>query len=76
MSELNKVIEQIRSVRHETLDHMLGHFTASGRFKGLAAATREDYACCRLALQGYKTKLGCGFAELDRTKINTPPIQK
>lgn len=76
MSELNKAIEQIRGVRHETLDHMLGHFAESGRFKGLAAATREDYAYCRLALQRYKTKLGCSFAELNRTRINTPLVQK
>lgn len=76
MSELNKAIEQIRGVRHDTLDHMLGHFTESGRFKGLAAATQEDYAYCRIALQRYKTKLGCSFAELDRAKISTPLIQK
>lgn len=76
MSDLNKAIEQMRGVRHDTLDHMLGHFAESGRFKGLAAATREDYAYCRLALQRYRTKLGCCFAELDRTKINTPLVQK
>lgn len=76
MSELNKAIEQLRGVRHETLDHMLGHFAESGRYKELASATRDDYAYCRLALQRYKTKLGCSFAELDRTKITTPLIQK
>ena len=76
MSELNKAVEQLRGVRHETLDHMLGQFAESGRFKGLAAATREDYGYCRLALQRHKTKLGCSFAELDRAKISTPLIQK
>lgn len=76
MSDLNKAIERINGVRHETLDHMLGQFAKSGRFKGLAAATQEDYAYCRLALQRQGTTLGRSFAELDRARISTPLIQK
>lgn len=76
MSELNKTIEQLHGVRHDSLDHMLGLFAASDKFKGLAAATQEDYAYCRRALQRHKTKLGCSFAELDRAKISTPLVQK
>ena len=76
MSKLNEVIEQSRGVRHAALDHMLGRFAESNKFKGLAAATQEDYAYCRLALQRHKTRLGCSFAELERAKIGTPLVQK
>jgi len=75
LSELHRIIELSRGLDTATLDFMLGKFAESAKYKGLAKATQDDYGYCRLALQRHKTKLGCSFAELIRSKITTPIIQ-
>lgn len=77
MSELHQAMESVRGVKVDTLDYMLGKFEESAQFKHeIGAATREDYRYCRLALQRHPTKLGCSFADLRRSMIAPPLIQR
>lgn len=76
LSDLHKAMELAQGADASTLDYMLGKFAGSAKYKQLAQTTRDDYGYCRLALQRHKTKLGCSFAELRRSAITTPLIQR
>lgn len=76
LSDLHREMELVRGIDKRTLDWLLGEFEASLDYRQLAAATRDDYAYCRGVLQARPTKLGVPFAQLERSRITPPLIQR
>jgi len=76
LSDLHKAMELAQGADSSTLDYMLGKFEESAKFRQLSQATQDDYRYCRLTLQRHPTKLGCSFAQLRRSAITTPLIQR
>jgi hypothetical protein len=76
LSELHQSMEALRGVDRDSLDYMLAQFHASLQFRQLAKATQDDYGYCRLALDGFQTKLGVSVTGLRRAGITTPFLQR
>lgn len=76
LSDLHAAMETLHGVDRGSLDYMLGKFEASAQFRALAEGTQDDYRYCRGVLQGFKTKLGIPFADLRRSAITPPAVQR
>jgi hypothetical protein len=76
LSDLHAAMETLSGVDRGSLDYMLGRFETSAQFTELAAGTQDDYRYCRRVLQGFETKVGVPFAELRRSGITPPVVQR
>lgn len=76
LSDLHAALEMLHGVDRGSLDYMLGRFEASPQFAALAEGTRDDYEYCRRVVQGFDTKIGIKFADLRRSAITPPAIQR
>lgn len=76
LSDLHAAMEALHGVNRGSLDYMLGRFEASLQFAALAEGTQDDYKYCRRVLQGFETKIGVKFADLRRSAITPPAIQR
>lgn len=76
LSDLHAAMETLHGVDRGSLDYMLGRFEASQQFAELAEGTRDDYKYCRRVVQGFETKIGVKFADLRRSAITPPAIQR
>lgn len=76
LSDLHAAMETLHGVDRGSLDYMLGRFEASAQFTALAKGTQDDYRYCRKAVQDFETKIGVKFADLRRSAITPPAIQR
>lgn len=77
LSDLHAAMEISRGVDASTLDYMLGLFEESTQFlHEIKPATQDDYRYCRKALQRHKTKVGVTFANLRRSMMTMPLLQR
>lgn len=76
LSDLHAAIETLHGVDRGSLDYMLGRFEDSPQFKALSKGTQDDYRYCRRVLQDFETKIGVKFADLRRSAITPPAIQR